>query len=422
MTEKADKILVHFQYENGGDEMTTTSALHSACFAALRSMEQSMRKELHNLRVDTVQRLMNDVIQKQVKLRPIWEAIAAADGPDESSKVSANRHHQSPNDDDGGDLDSFRHSTKVQTNPSSKIFTTDISELYYLQKSIDSYGALDGTLDEDMGISTDGRFPCNCGNHDDELEYQLLTRPLWTFSKEDLQESIIWKVCKKLKHLIHKTPHPNNIQTYSYVRLAVTRIDIEENDNDNDYAQSSDLAPISPESSKKLIVEDKDLDHDQTIAVSDEPEIIVLSPFTPEKKMGEDRNGAAGIRGKSLAIVDAVTQDTPPVRAINTTINNKEPQIDEFGVDLTILSQLPVQLRSEARLAMALRDTSAKKRKRCSARGREQSHLQKWLCSSSKNEANSGSTTKQSNIEESEKHASTKRSRRKHTIRDFFHN
>jgi hypothetical protein len=57
----------------------------------------------------------------------------------------------------------------------------------------------------------------------------------------------------------------------------------------------------------------------------------------------------------------------------------KSSQIDSDGVDLTVLSQLPPSLRSEARLAMALRDKTIKRK-----RPKLDSTLYNWLATSGK--------------------------------------
>ncbi|CAJ1940170.1 unnamed protein product [Cylindrotheca closterium] len=94
----------------------------------------------------------------------------------------------------------------------------------------------------------------------------------------------------------------------------------------------------------------------------------------------------------------------PPSRAIVSS----SPQLDSQGIDLSMLSQIPQELRSEARLALAV---SHQRRPRKRFRPPTDSHLYKWLSSTS---------SKASKVQRTE-NPLLKDKERPSSIKDFFH-
>jgi hypothetical protein len=108
---------------------------------------------------------------------------------------------------------------------------------------------------------------------------------------------------------------------------------------------------------------------------------------TPAKDVVFGGNDYDGSAGPSWARIPR--EVTPPphatVRAPKTdeaaTAASKAPQIDSAGLDLTLLSQLPPHIRSEARLVMAI----AQQKRRRTGRARN-SAIGRWLTSKSTNQ------------------------------------
>lgn len=102
---------------------------------------------------------------------------------------------------------------------------------------------------------------------------------------------------------------------------------------------------------------------------------------------------------QSVAVSPPSTQDVE---------EGKSPQLDSQGIDLSILSQIPPELRSEARLAFAVRQPR-KTRKRF--RPPTDSHLYKWLSSSQ--------SSVSSKVPRTDNHILHEK-RRPNNIKDFF--